>query len=220
MNVVGPGITAEDYENGKAKPIDVFEGRLQTWILAFARHIAHEHEQKDHSGIAVLLLASSVLEPLGGVLPAGNGPKNSEGKFCDGFEYVFKDMPRSTDLSVVAKRVCNLLRHGLYHEASIKAGVVLTAQNVPITEEKGIISIDPARFLDAVMTATSRLCGEIRSAPRNSPSQRSFDAYWNQKESDQENKLTSLVTPGAKYPPECGTSTIAPAGSSGFFTKP
>ena len=37
MNVVGPGITLEDYKNGKAKAIDVFEGQIKEWILAFAK---------------------------------------------------------------------------------------------------------------------------------------------------------------------------------------
>ena len=52
MNVVGPGITIEDYDTGRAKPIDVFEGQIREWILAFARHLAHEHAQREHAGIA------------------------------------------------------------------------------------------------------------------------------------------------------------------------
>jgi hypothetical protein len=84
MNIVAPGITLEDYESGRATAIDLFEGQIQVWILSFARGLAHEHRDKGNAGIAVLLLTSSVLEPLGGVLPRGKGSNNSEAKFCRG----------------------------------------------------------------------------------------------------------------------------------------
>jgi hypothetical protein len=75
MNFVGPGITLQDYESGKAKPIAVFEGHIRVWILAFAKCLAHEHEDRGNAGIAVLLLTGSALEPLGGVLPMEKGRK-------------------------------------------------------------------------------------------------------------------------------------------------
>src|SRR5436190_2882483 len=82
MNVVAPGITVQDYNEGKGKPIDLFEGRVKHWILAYAKHLAYEHEQKEHAGIAVLNLASSIFEPLGGVLPMAKRRRNSEVNFC------------------------------------------------------------------------------------------------------------------------------------------
>jgi hypothetical protein len=229
MNVVGPGITIEDYESGKAKPIDVFEGQIKEWILGFARHLAHEHGQREHAGIAVLLLTSSVLEPLGGVLPLGKRRKNSESKFCNGFVRVFPEVPGSKDAWQVGERVCDLLRHGLFHEAFIKAGVVLTSQDDAIFEKDGIIYLDPIRFFDAVDSAFAQVCSDIRSADANAPIRLSFDAYWSQREADQARKLEVFVTPETEYPPVygtsgtarpvSGTSTLAPAGPRSFGRK-
>jgi hypothetical protein len=205
MNVVGPDITIEDYDTGRAKPIDVFEGRIKGWVLAFAE-IAKKH---DSSGIAVLLLTSSVLEPLGGVLPPLDKGRSSKAKFCNGFVRAFPEVPGSNSARQVAEEVYELLRNGLFHEAFIKAGIVLTSQDRPVLEKDGRICIDPSRFFDAVNSAFSEVCNEIRSAEMGAPIRQSFDFYWNQKEGEQAKKLEAMVTPGAEYPPVFGTSGTA-----------
>lgn len=219
MIVVGPGITLQDYESGKVRPIDVFEGQLRGWILAFANYLAHQHEDRGNSGIAVLLLTASILEPLGGVLPTAKGRKTSETKFCNGFVRVFPEVPGSKDAWQVAKRVCDLLRHGLFHEAFIKAGLALTSQNAPIVEDAGSISIDPVRFFDAVEAAVVQVCDEIRRSDAGAPMRKSFDAYWNEKEAEQVKHLAARVRPEAEYPPVCGTSTLAPVVPNRFVRK-
>jgi len=115
MNVVAPGITLQDYNEGKGKPIDPFDGRVKHWILAYAKHLAYEHEQKEHAGIAILILASSIFEPLGGVLPMAKRRRNSEANFCNGFARAFSEVPGAKDSWQVAERVCDLLRDGLVH---------------------------------------------------------------------------------------------------------
>ena len=210
MNIVGPGITLEDYESGRAKPIDLFEGQIKKWILDIAQSLAREHERQDDAGIAVLLLSSAVLEPLGGVLPLEKGRKSSEAKFCNGFVRVFGSIPGAKNVWQVAERVCELLRHGLFHEAFIKAGIVLTHQGVPIREENGILYLDASRFVERIGVAFDEVCTEIRQAEPADPVRRAFDAYWNQRETEQPKKLESIVVAGAEYPPVLSTSTLAP----------
>jgi len=112
MNVVAPGITLEDYESGRAKPIDLFENQIKDWILRFALCLAHEHERREDAGIAALLLSSAVLEPLGGVLPMAKGRKNSEAKFCNGFVRVFGTIPGAEDTWQIAGRVADTTAPG------------------------------------------------------------------------------------------------------------
>lgn len=210
MNVVGPGITVEDYESGRAKPIDLFEGQIKRWILAFAHYLANEHDRKEEAGIAILLLSSSVLEPLGGVLPLEKRRRSSEAKFCNGFVRVFGEIPGTKDNWRVAERVCDLLRHGLFHEAFIKAGIILTHQEVPIQEKDGILYLDAVQFVNRIGVAFDEICNEIRRADAADPIRQSFDVYWNQKETEQGKKLESIVESGAQYPPVLSTSTLAP----------
>jgi hypothetical protein len=184
MNVVAPGITLEDYESGRAKPIDLFESQIKDWILEFALSLAHDHERRENAGIAVLLLSSAVLEPLGGVLPLTKGRKNSEAKFCNGFVRVFGEIPGAEDTWQIAERVCDLLRHGLFHEAFIKAGIVLTHQDGPIQQRDGIIFIDAVHFVDAMAVKFDEVCNELRRAEAGDPIRDAFDAYWTQKEAE------------------------------------
>jgi len=218
MNVVAPGITIQDYETGKAKPIDLFEGQIKHWILAFARHLAHQHNQREDAGIAVLLLASAALEPLGGVLPIENGGKGSKFKFCNGFVRVFPEVPGATNASKVAERVYELLRNGLFHEAFIKAGIVLTRQDTAVLEKDGVIYVDSVRFFDAVDSEFSDICNEIRSAGAGARIRQSFDYYWNEKQDKQSKALEPIIERGAEYPPVCSTNTLAPVNLNKWLT--
>jgi hypothetical protein len=148
-------------------------------------------------------------------LPAGfNMPP-----ICRGFVRAFPTVPGSKHSGEVAGRVCQLLRHGLFHEAFVKAGIVLTSQEHPIVETRGIISINAARFFDAVAAAVNEVCAEIRSADKEAPVRRSFDEYWSRKEAEHANKLEAMVTPEVEYPPALGTSTLAPIVPSRFVKK-
>jgi hypothetical protein len=40
MAIIAPGMTDEDYQHGKVSELDVFEGRIKSWILAFGRDLA------------------------------------------------------------------------------------------------------------------------------------------------------------------------------------
>jgi hypothetical protein len=142
MAIIGPGMTDEDYANGKVSPLDVFEGQGRGWILAFARTLA-KHED---SGLAILLLTASVVEPMGGAI-IGRG--KAVAKFCSGFVKAFPDVPggKSAD---VAELVCDLLRDGLFHQGFIKAGLILEHGSVPIQLRGSAVIIDPLLFLEAV----------------------------------------------------------------------
>jgi hypothetical protein len=190
MNVVAPGITQEEYQSGKALPIDVFERQIKGWILAFAEHLA----VLEDSAVAVLTLTSAILEPLGGAL-LGKG-QNPKAKFCRGFERVFPTVPGSESARHTAEGVYDYLRNGLFHEAFIKAGLRLIHQDMPIQEKDGEICLDPERFFKAVDSTFAQVCGEIRSL---GASQETFNKYWTDKQNVQATKLR--MGTGAQYSP-------------------
>jgi hypothetical protein len=210
MNVVAPGITLEEFNSGKAKSIDLFEGRIKHWILGYAKHLAHDYEKKADAGIAVLILTASVIEPLGDVLPLAKGRRTSEANFCNGFVRVFPNVPGSVDIWKLAERVCDLLRHGLFHESFIKLGLTLRFQDEPISEKDGVVYIDPVRFLDAVESAFTHVCEEIRDAKGGSPIRESFDSYWIQKAEEQKKRADSTFVFYSDSATTLSTSTLAP----------
>jgi hypothetical protein len=210
MNVVAPGITLEDYNSGKAKPIDLFEGRNKDWILGYAKHLAHDYEKKNDAGIAVLILTAAVIEPMGDVLPLAKGRKTSEANFCNGFVRVFPTVPGAEDVWKLAERVCDLLRHGLFHESFIKPGLTLRFQDEPISEKTGVIYVDPVRFLDAVESVFSQVCDESRNAEDGSPIREAFDSYWNQKAMEQAKRVDPTFKIQSDSGTTLSTSTLAP----------
>jgi hypothetical protein len=209
MAIIGPGMTTEDYTSGRVSPLDVFEGRIKGWTLAFAGELA---KQKD-SGIAILLLTSSVFEPMGGALIRRG---NSEAKFCAGFLRAFPDVPGGKT-SDVAKIVCHLLRDGLFHEGFIKAGLLLEHGELPIQQRENMVVIDPVLFLESVDAAFTRLCGEIRSDAANGELRQTFNSYWNKKDDDQGRYVNAKLDPKVASV-ATSTTTLAPMPSN-VFTK-
>ena len=172
MNVIAPGITDEDYFSKRVNPIDIFEGRIKEWTLGFANELA----LKPHSGVAVLILAASVLEPMGGALLGTTG--NTERRVVKGLTWAFPSLPAGAP-----NQICDLLRDGLFHKSFIKAGLVLQQLDNPIKIEPGGIFIDPNRFLKAIDESFSKLCAEIRS--RETAAFGTFEAYWEKAETDE-----------------------------------
>jgi hypothetical protein len=212
MSIIGPGMTLNDYESGRVARIDVFEGRIKSWTLAFARRLAMEKD----SGIAVLLLTSSAFEPMGGVL-LGSG--NSEAKFCAGFVRTSPHVPGSKTAQDVARIVWNLMRDGLFHESFIKAGLILDSLDAPIREEAGAIYIDPVRLLDSVEVAFADVCKDIRAAESAATVRKNFDAYWGEKQEDQRRYMEARVDPQAMFHSGTTLSTAAPI-SRALITNP
>jgi hypothetical protein len=210
MAIIGPGMTDDDYASGKVTPLDIFEGRVKAWTLAFARKLAKQED----SGTATLLLTASVLEPMGGTLLGGG---TSERKFCAGFLRVFPDVPGG-NAEGIAPIVCDLLRDGLFHEGFFKAGLILEYGRTPIEQRGTAIVVDPRRFLHAVDSGFGKLCDEIRAADGESALRKSFDAYWTKKLGDQGNYAK------ARFDPNIGnvatsTSTAAVMPPEMWFTK-
>jgi hypothetical protein len=170
--VIAPGITSDDYD--ESKRLDAFEKRSVEWIIAPAKRIMNEND----SGIAVLMLSSSLLQPIGGIVCGGKG-RNGE-QFVAGFLYVFPTVKGSSDPRAVATDVCNILRNGLYHEAFVKHGFVIRRQADAVEAEAGAVCVDPKVFLPAIEQAVIRLCEQIRT---DKVWQQRFDDYWRTNES-------------------------------------
>jgi hypothetical protein len=219
MNVIAPGITLEEYNSGRARPIDVFEGRIKHWSLGYAKHLAHDYEQKQDAGIAVLILTAAIIQPLGAVLPPPKGRKSNEAIFCNGFLRVFPEVPGAEDAWKLAERVCDLLRNGLFHESFIKPGLILQFQDEPISEKDGLIYVNPVRFLDAVESVFSQACEEIRIAEDGSPIRVAFDSYWSQKALEQSKMVDRTFKVQSDSGTTLSTSTLAPIFSNTFTKK-
>lgn len=118
------------------------------------------------------MLASSLLQPIGGIVSGGKG-RNGE-QFVEGFLYVFPAMKGSADPRSVAVDVCNILRNGLYHEAFVKHGFVIRRQADAVEVESGAVCVDPKVFLPAIERAIIRLCEQVRT---DKGWQQRFDDY-------------------------------------------
>lgn len=208
VRVVGPGISLEDYQSGKFSPIDVFEGCLNKWILAFGTELAG----KENSGIAVLILASSIIQPLGAALPYNGKGRNNKTDFCNGFVRIFPDVPGCKDKWEFAGRVYDLLLNGLFHEAFIKPGLVLSKRETAISEESGQIVIDPVRFIQAIEATFGEVCREIREASAESETRASFEMCWSRKETI--NAIREAAKPLPVELPAYGTNTLSPGSAT------
>lgn len=74
------------------------------------------------------------------------------------------------------KRLCDLLRGGLFHKSFIKAGLALKPLSRAIEVDAGAILVDPIHFLETVAASFSELCVEIRTGA--TPARETFNAYW------------------------------------------
>jgi hypothetical protein len=214
MNVIGPGITVEDLQSGRKTVIDVFEGIVTEWILSYADFLASEHPKKEHAGTAILILASAVLEPMGGIVPIH--PKVGDGKgdidvFSNGFLRVFPEVPGTDDPVEVAKTVYRRVRSGLFHEAFIKPGVRLESMDTAVCRhDDGVIAINPERFLHEIQMAFAKTMTEIRQAEEGDEIRSRFREYWSKGHKRHDGvQLKKQLADTAIYPSQTGTCTLA-----------
>lgn len=104
---VAPGKTLDQVSDKDR--LKIYQSRTTEWILAHAIALS---KAKD-GGLPALIVACSVIEPMGGII---TGSGNVETKFTAGFDYIFPGFG-------FAKEVYNRLRGGLYHEGFIKEGL-------------------------------------------------------------------------------------------------
>jgi hypothetical protein len=183
MNYLAPGITSDKYDPSQS--LDVFYGRTVGWILEPAKKLL----ELPDTGIPVLMLAASVIQPMGGVQKRGNNKR----EFCEGFRYIFPKVPGDSESGSVAEEACELLRNGLYHEAFIKPGLFIRDQNDPVVRESGILYVDPKKFLTVVTEAFTRLCEEIK---HDGTKRKTFEEYLAVKDDEVASKRKAPIDPG------------------------
>jgi hypothetical protein len=165
--------TSHQLNKGDASLLDVYEDYVTQYILAFASQLSAQ----EHSDVAVLILVTSILEPMGSMI-RGADTSSYKADFTAAFQYVFGSIPGSEDGEKTAARVYKLLRHGLYHEGFVKAGVILLADGEPITEDGGIVRINVKAFLRQVDERFRIYIRDLRQAPADSAARRKFDKFW------------------------------------------
>jgi hypothetical protein len=158
--------TAEDLKNNKASLLDVYEDYVTGYVLGVAERIAKE----EHSEIAVVILVTSIFEPLGAMLRGVKKGTDSD-RFCEGLQFVFGSIPG-------AARVYKLLRHGLYHQGFLKAGLILVAEGEPISEDGGMLRINVGAFLRKASQQFHVYVEDVRRSGPDSAQTRNFMAFW------------------------------------------
>ncbi len=165
--------TVEDLNNNKASLLDVYEDYVTEYVLAVAERILKE----EHSEIAVVILVTSIFEPLGAMI-RGAKKGNDSDRFCAGFHFVFGAIPGAQDPKSAAARVYRLLRHGLYHEGFLKSGLILVAEGAPISEDGGILRINVGGFLRKTAQQFHVYVEDVRQSGPDSIKTRDFEAFW------------------------------------------
>jgi len=150
---VAPGITSDKYND--SMQLEAFEQRCLQWVLRQAQRLADDNE----SGLAILMLATSVMEPMGAILKTS---KTDKVKFAVAFAYLFPKIKGSDDAYKVGEHAFDLLRCGLYHEAFIKRGLAIEHQGDAIEHRDGGIIINPRTFLAEVEEGFHRFCEDVR----------------------------------------------------------
>jgi len=198
-------ITADQFD--KTKRLPVFQSRTKEWILDVALRLAKE----EHTGVAVLVLVTTIFEPMGAIRSTRTVDKD---QFADAFVYLFPNVPNGNNVGL---DLYQRLRNGLFHEAFIKPGIVITPpQGEAIKLEGSSIKIDPSRFASEVAAGFERLCDEIKNTPEM---QKRFDLYWEKLESNNMKPLEALFVKGKPPAPPMALSTLAPS-SGTIYPKP
>ncbi len=165
--------TVEDLKGNKVSRLDVYEDYVTEYLLDFAERIA----RSEHSEIAVLVLLTSIFEPLGTMIRGPRKGTDSD-RFCAGLEFVFGPVPGSPAPKSAAARIYRLLRHGLYHEGFLKSGLVLVAEGEPIAEDNGILRINVGAFLRKTAQRFHAYIEGVRRSGEGSMQTRNFIAFW------------------------------------------
>jgi hypothetical protein len=160
---IAPGIELDQYD--ESRRLEAYQKRTTNWILAHAIDLS----KRDDGGLPALIVACSVIEPIGGIL---TGSSATLTRFTAGFDYIFPSLG-------IAKDVYERLRGGLYHEGFIKEGLLITNLKEAIEVQNGHVCVDPVHFANAVNDGFQRFCGDIQNDV-NGLRER-FDAYWEKK---------------------------------------
>jgi hypothetical protein len=197
--------TMADLHSGRASRLDVYEDYVAEYVLAFAERMAKE----EHSEIAVVILVTSIFEPLGAMI-RGSKKGNDCDNFCAGLQFVFGAIPGAQD---TAARVYRLLRHGLYHEGFLKAGLVLVAEGEPIVEDDGILRVNVRAFLRKTVQQFHVYVEGVRQSGPDSTKGRNFEAFWQNRHGSR--------SPGVSFDSSTmpTASTAAPIRSEQFKIK-
>jgi hypothetical protein len=88
--------------------------------------------KRQDGGLPSLIVACSVIEPIGGIL-TGSGATLT--RFTEGFDYIFPKLG-------IAKDVYERLHGGLYHEGFIKEGLLITDLKEAIEVQNRHVCVD------------------------------------------------------------------------------
>lgn len=198
---IAPGIELQEYD--ESRRLEVYQKRTTDWILAHAIDLS----RREDGGLPSMIVACSVIEPMGGILA---GAAATRTRFTAGFDYIFPKLG-------IAKDVYERLRGGLYHEGFIKEGLLVTGLKQAIEVQNGHVCVDPVRFATAVNDGFQRFCGDIQNDVNGL--RKRFDAYWERKTEMNTKKLQNTSLIGVSTITS-GTSATLPPYDPGFLYKP
>ena len=190
--------------NQPVSAIDVFEDQIRGWVFDFAHQLAG----KEHSGIAVLMLATSYFEQITSFRLGQNSEGKSKGFFREGVRSVFPEISQVGDQTL--DQLYAQLRCGLFHTGFIKPGLILVPEGKPIevlTEGQLVrLKICPNAFLERVVKDFDNYISQLRSRSDQSLID-NFKKMWELRGGQTPSPTPPLVGPATLQPESIATTT-------------
>lgn len=165
-----------------AAKVDVYEDRVKTWFLDFAKRLVGEDMIDDGVSPGDYVALSIALAYVEGEEQYRRGRESGRGESGEWFKASVKRMlPAASD--DVTKMLWESARCGLFHSGFTKDRVYLShalyTQPLELTIE-GKLKIDPARFVGLVVKDFEAYVHELRENPSGEDA-KNFERLWDQR---------------------------------------
>lgn len=202
MIKISPSYSQDQLDGGEITMVDVYADIVTNCIFRFADSIVFT----EHSGIAVLILLTTVFEPLGGIL-RGADPCEIKKNFVEGFDWILQRARGSSDKKL-AERIYGFVRCGLFHEGFIKPRICLTDSDEAVAEKDGVIIIDPRRLCHE----TEEHFGSFVTGLKGDETlRRNFYKYWKGRDKAHQKQLRNMRLPTVAVYPPIFNGTLSPS---------
>ena len=217
---LSPKYPSQKYWKEEVSAIEVFEDQVRGWVLDFAEQLASQ----EHSGIAVLMLATSYFEPIE-CFRSGQDTDTSGKLFKRSVRTVFREVNESPNPDKVAGILLNQLRNGLFHTGLVRPLLVLVREGEPIKVEMDgqtvrAIQINATAFLECVQRDFEDYVSELKHGSDHS-TRDNFEKMWKKRGglADSDESTGASGFPSGSTQTQTATSTSASIDPDRFTTR-
>ncbi len=190
--------------------IDAFERHVLDRQLRIAQILGRHFEDNSpgdplsESAFAILNLCLQYFEMYEQFASGQSSQKKSQEFFNRGFQKVF---PKHGLAAINVTRIYTMIRCGMYHTAMPKNRCGLSRElDVPISDEGGVILINPLRFVGAVIAHFNQYCADLRRGG-DCDLQRNFETMW---DLVAQQSQSSVAVGSQAIPPDLQSNSAAP----------